>query len=47
MVAACRELAFTTKTIQEIVFEPGYDDTSFFRRETGVSPKPFRRQVFA
>ncbi len=51
MVAACRDLAFTTKTIQEIAFELGYEDTSyfcrFFRREIGVSPKQFRSQMFA
>ncbi|WP_066017309.1 helix-turn-helix domain-containing protein [Endozoicomonas atrinae] len=51
MVAACRELAFTTKTVQEIAFGLGYEDTSyfcrFFRREIGVSPRKFRSQVFA
>lgn len=51
MLAARRELVFTTRSIQEIAFELGYEDTSyfcrFFRREIGISPGQFRAQVFS
>ena len=48
MLIAKRELAYTDRTAQEIAYELGYEDYTYFsrqfRKQTGMSPRAFRQK---
>ena len=48
MLIAKRELAYTNRTAQEIAYELGYEDYTYFsrqfRKQTGMSPRAFRQK---